>query len=494
MRYENWDILLFPEGARVPIQEFKTQCFVTRDTESPYLQNPSLLGPNAYLRVQGSHGHIPILTSFIPTLPRDSCFRVSIHSWENPRPSRLTESLMQPDDVLLYEARVFVDGICVAAGVFGPRAAWPYVINVDREGNQDYLRFPPFHGQILEQRHWNASDELGRIRIVLAEGFSRPNRSPPFERVKDVIVFSFQHAPQHILEFSQIAWPNPQMWPQATSRTVYKVDQSNYVDAREPEDTHAHSPRKPDMRVPMTSVASMVSNIPSSSSQVPIAYHNAWASGRAFPLSTSQLYPFSAHTPSRNPRWAGYSDRQQDSSFIQPVRDPFTDDVTWRHRGARSSREDVPMPDYSSSGSRAISSVAGMSFEHSKHSSMSAPMDEEHYNLLIDAMTPTKPPMGTRAPSNTPSTMAVLPVTATTPATQVRKASANKQGSLRTSGLHERSQPSSRDVSGSASILAEKITSPAKIGVSPSANVKSRKEGDMEKHEKENESTVGTDL
>lgn len=114
MRYENWDILLFPEGARVPIQEFKTQCFVTRDTESPYLQNPSLLGPNAYLRVQGSHGHIPILTSFIPTLPRDSCFRVSIHSWENPRPSRLTESLMQPDDVLLYEARVFVDGICVA--------------------------------------------------------------------------------------------------------------------------------------------------------------------------------------------------------------------------------------------------------------------------------------------------------------------------------------------------------------------------------------------
>jgi hypothetical protein len=26
----------------------------------------------------------------------------------------LIESLMQPDDVLLYEARVFVDGICVA--------------------------------------------------------------------------------------------------------------------------------------------------------------------------------------------------------------------------------------------------------------------------------------------------------------------------------------------------------------------------------------------
>jgi hypothetical protein len=31
MRFENWDVLLFPEGSKVPIQEFKTQCFVTKD-------------------------------------------------------------------------------------------------------------------------------------------------------------------------------------------------------------------------------------------------------------------------------------------------------------------------------------------------------------------------------------------------------------------------------------------------------------------------------
>ena len=30
MRYENWDVLLFPETSRVPIQEFKTQCTVTK--------------------------------------------------------------------------------------------------------------------------------------------------------------------------------------------------------------------------------------------------------------------------------------------------------------------------------------------------------------------------------------------------------------------------------------------------------------------------------
>lgn len=358
---------------------------------------------------------------------------------------------------------------------------------------------------------------MGRIRIVLAEGFSRPNRSPPFERVKDAIVFSFQHAPQRmyttggwhwacdefgnvlmlltdILEFSHIAWPNPHMWTHVTPQPVYKVGQHSFADAKEPEDAHAHSPRKPDMRVPMSSIASMASTSQSSGSQAPIMYSNPWASGRAFPVPPYQWYTTPAQTQAREPRWAGYQDRYQES-IIEPNMDPFVSDAPWRHRGARSSREDVPMPDYSSSSSRAISSTTGMSYEHSKHSSMSAPMDDEHYHLLIEALTPTKPPVGTRAPSNTPSTMAILPAAKTTPATQVRKASGHNQGS--TLGLRERSQPSSRDVSGSVISPAEKIPSPPKIGASPSANVKSRKEADKEKEkalDKENESTVSTEL
>lgn len=31
MRYINWDILLFPDGSKVPLQEFKTRCYVTED-------------------------------------------------------------------------------------------------------------------------------------------------------------------------------------------------------------------------------------------------------------------------------------------------------------------------------------------------------------------------------------------------------------------------------------------------------------------------------
>lgn len=49
---------------------------------------------------------------------------------------------------------------------------------------------------MLEQSRWGASDLNGRIVIMITEGFARPNRSPPIERVRDLIAFSFLHAPQ----------------------------------------------------------------------------------------------------------------------------------------------------------------------------------------------------------------------------------------------------------------------------------------------------------
>lgn len=68
-------------------------------------------------------------------------------------------------------------------------------LDVDKSGNQDTLRFPLFHQEILEQRYWDAGELYGRIRVVVSEGFARPHRNPPFERVKEVVAFSFQHAP-----------------------------------------------------------------------------------------------------------------------------------------------------------------------------------------------------------------------------------------------------------------------------------------------------------
>lgn len=136
MRYENWDVLLFPEDSKVPIQEFKTQCFVTKDrgpynwqsdtpfglcidmsptfSESPYIYGSSIVNPSIYYLPHGNFGQLPVLTTFIPSLPHNTSFRVSVHSWEKPRPSRIMEGLMQPDDALLYEVRVFIDGLCVS--------------------------------------------------------------------------------------------------------------------------------------------------------------------------------------------------------------------------------------------------------------------------------------------------------------------------------------------------------------------------------------------
>lgn len=132
MRYENWDVLLFPENSKVPIQEFKTQCFVIKDrgtydirelsrlhtnirpAGSPYLHSPALVNPTSYCLPQGNMGLLPVLTTFIPSASPNTPFRVSVHSWERPRPSRLMESLLQPDDALLFEVRIFIDGLFVS--------------------------------------------------------------------------------------------------------------------------------------------------------------------------------------------------------------------------------------------------------------------------------------------------------------------------------------------------------------------------------------------
>ncbi|KAL1963225.1 hypothetical protein VTN77DRAFT_8550 [Rasamsonia byssochlamydoides] len=480
MRYENWDVLLFPEGSKVPIQEFRTQCFVTRDRESPYLLTSAFVDPSPFYPTPRSVGQLPVLTAFIPSLPQNSAFRVSIHSWEKPRPSRTMESFMQPDDAVLYEVRIFVDGLCVAGSIFSQRTAWPHVIDlssqVDKNGNQDSLRFPPFHQEILQQSHWDAGELHGRIRVTISEGFSRPHRSPPFERFKDIISFSFQHAPLHILEYSNIAWPNAGMWCQIPCN-MFKYHSgsgySGYSDSKEADDAHAHSPTRHETRKDGNGSSQTLGQpIPST-----------WPY-RIFP---TPLPHWSSGT--RDPRFA-----PQDP----PLPDPFTEPFVGGHgpsRRARSTLEDVPMPDYvgsSSTSSRAISNMTGISFEHSKQPSITAPADDEQYNELIEAMSPTKPlATGTFAPTNTPSS---VPTTVTRPsaAAKARTASYSQSG-CRQTVLKEVPQPGTRDVSGSSAksgpameSIVETITT-RRVHVSPSGNIKGKKETKGLCSNKENE-------
>ncbi|KAL2824760.1 hypothetical protein BDW59DRAFT_82195 [Aspergillus cavernicola] len=470
MRYENWDVLLFPASSKAPLQEFKTQCFVTRDRESPYLHNPAFSGQTTFYPPHGNLGQLPVLTTFIPGLPASSPFRVSIHSWEQPHASRLMESLLQPDDASLFEVRVFVDGLCVAGSVFTPRTTWPHVIDlsshVDKSGNQDTLRFPPFHQEILEQRHWDAGDLHGRIRVVIAEGFARPHRNPPFERVKEIIAFAFQHAPLNVLEFSSIAWPNTSMWSKEPRFFKYNTG-SGVSDLKETDDAHAHSPSRLDTRPPVAT-AGQISN--------PSAL-NLWRN-RSYQGPVPQW-----QSNYREPRWA-----PPETVFADAFIDPYVLDPAARHRGARPSWEDISMPDYvsSSTSSRALSSMTGISYEHSKHPSLVAPIDEESYSQLIQALSPPKPlSCNAQAQPNALTTSAVPMGTKLSAAAEARSASYGKSGSRTSvSILKEISYPGTHDVSGSG---AKSTTVPpdatvergtiTKLHPSPSGPVKSRKEG-----------------
>lgn len=57
---------------------------------------------------------IPILTSFVASLERGAPFRISIHSWNKPKPSQLLLSYKTPRESTIFEARVYIDGVLVA--------------------------------------------------------------------------------------------------------------------------------------------------------------------------------------------------------------------------------------------------------------------------------------------------------------------------------------------------------------------------------------------
>lgn len=64
---------------------------------------------------------LPIVTCFAPNLPHGCPFRVSLHAWHEPEVSRATQALTSPEDCVLFEARVFLDGVCAG---YGARSLW----------------------------------------------------------------------------------------------------------------------------------------------------------------------------------------------------------------------------------------------------------------------------------------------------------------------------------------------------------------------------------
>ncbi|KAH8692414.1 hypothetical protein BGW36DRAFT_45731 [Talaromyces proteolyticus] len=459
------------------------------DTDSPYLNSP-FMNPQHVFN-QRSLGQLPIITSFIPSLPPQSPFRVSIHSWEKPCPSRILETVVRPDDCILYEVRIYADNVCIAGGLFSARSALPHVIEmgsqVDKNGNQEMLRFPTFHPEVIDQYAWDAADTYGRVRIILSEGFARPNRSPPFERVKDTIVFSFQHAPLSVLENCGIAWPNSNMWLQLpTNLFRYQLNYGGHADQRsygsyddhkDLGDLHAHSPTRHDT----TRYEGIRAPGNEGNHQELCQHMPQWSTHKSFA-------PASAPPPLAIPWSDIYRDRRLNlhpSNFGNMFNngyggsDPFFDPpMVHRNHQTRHSIGDISMPDAGplSVSSRAMSSVNGMSYDHSQPASMAASGENVH-----QANEPTGPAKALHTLSNQQNPAPSMPpVSRPSAAAQARSESYSKATSKAT---HPDSKDS-RQISGSSikskssqtGSVGETVTT-RRLAVSPQGQVKGKKEG-----------------
>ncbi|KAF1971578.1 hypothetical protein BU23DRAFT_569745 [Bimuria novae-zelandiae CBS 107.79] len=216
MRYDNWDVILFPKDSAVPIQEFKTACYTSQDEHQTF--SGEIIRATNITDITPPDGRqVPTLTCYIASLPAAAPFRISIHSWISPaKPSALIESRKRSHQKVVYAIQVIVDGIRLFHGFHDATARWPQEILNEKwsaigpQHSGSYLTFPQFHHNVLLQHSWDARDDNGRIKVLLSEQLIGKNSSPGelnLGPANDIVCFAFQHAPQDVLEQAGISWP-----------------------------------------------------------------------------------------------------------------------------------------------------------------------------------------------------------------------------------------------------------------------------------------------
>ncbi|EXJ64638.1 hypothetical protein A1O7_00975 [Cladophialophora yegresii CBS 114405] len=380
MRYQNWDVLLFPGDCRTPIQEFDTKCFVLD-------QNAGSIGEVAADKHRNpfeSMTLVPILTSFVASLERGASFRISIHSWEKPKPSQLLLSYKTPDESALFESRVYLDGVLVAQRMFDDNV-WPEVIGLangtDRNGQ--YLRFPKFHREILQQPDWEPGELIGRIKVVIAEGVLRENTPPApsaarFDRLRDVVAFSFQHAPQDVLEYSQIAWPNAKMLADVQKKVSRLGPIGSRVFGIPGHEAHSHSPQR------LPPIASRSKQLSANDKYQKVldaqnrSSFQAGPSGKGFDLNGLKNVSTEQHI-------VGRVLLQDDDPFVSSHQSPAAIQQ-WRAM-LRSTSHDVSMPDYTSNKSVFNTEMSGVSVERA---SFEQQVNEANPYEIVQALSPAR--------------------------------------------------------------------------------------------------------
>lgn len=117
MRYEDWDVLLFPRDCGIPFREFGVTCEVVQDTGKKMLPDAWLVTSKLVLpefaHIHGISG-LPTVNCFVPSLAPGAPFQISIHSWNTPTISQFTKSYSKHVNDVKFETRLFIDGRLVA--------------------------------------------------------------------------------------------------------------------------------------------------------------------------------------------------------------------------------------------------------------------------------------------------------------------------------------------------------------------------------------------
>ncbi|KAK6002767.1 hypothetical protein QM012_001517 [Aureobasidium pullulans] len=196
MRFENWDILLFPQVSGTPIQEFRTECF----------------------GVVTPIGLSPTLNAYIPSLPSGTPFKISLHSWSKPVIS--SPQFVRGNHIILA-MHVAIDGKTVVVQKINPDGNFPHQI---LNSAASRLLFPPFHRTIRDQLQLPIADNVGRITVCLSEGYfyqAPATGKHHFSPVKDIVTFKWIHAPQNLLRKAGVAWPDPRLFIKSEHASEY---------------------------------------------------------------------------------------------------------------------------------------------------------------------------------------------------------------------------------------------------------------------------------
>jgi hypothetical protein len=275
-----------------------------------------------------------------------------------------------------------------------------------------------------------------------------------------------------ILEFSGIAWPNPGMWTQAQSRSlqgsVSTAPRPFVSEVKEDEDAHAHSPRRPNHQDTC---------LPEDSNSKPHPdYEGYWA---------NQNMPPPHHridTAAWNQFQPGHSNIvRQNGPLADPFLDPRALTTFTSRRDKKKSSEDTPMPDVPScEGTRNVSGIASVSYEHKSVSSHTIATHEAIMNQLVEALSPLKSDDdGPHKATNTPSSGRVF----SKPSAAAQARAASRQ--LACAGIYEKDDVAE---------AGPRNASTKVISANPGTSVHSKKEGEDNKENTPDHRVAGAEF